>query len=501
MSSTDALRQFIIEHCGDDRLIARRILLAMYRGDLNAEEAAQFQKHLFRLTGFVTFFQYLAVYLIATQWRFPDRRVRPNSPRVESLFAPFSTWLKKCLVDGRPTLPMVDEAEGMAFVDTVLDGAEGLLLCLRAEDAARRVSELRRLLDEAWRDHGTRWALSSAFSSHIGHFAYAASFLTLQQSGDLKAPPIVMLKGQSILNPCLWTRFQDHMVERLPADIVYAELISARKRHSVAEGGAASMSELVSRAVCHWSETPYLAKVPDLEERGATGLLELGVAPDDPVVTVHVREEGYNEALSPLMHQRDARFDSYGQAVRGLVADGFKVVRLGDNSMTPAPAIDGLIDYPFTAAKSDWMDIYLAGRCAFHIGTSSGMSFIPLMFGRPVLFTNFPTLAHMVCAPSTVTLPKVLQTDEGETIPFEVFCRDHSNILEAYDAVLHGLRFVDNNPADLADAAAMMVAHLDGETGRVAFPEALFSRGRSSLPTRPQIPDWFLDRHYPTGSV
>jgi putative glycosyltransferase (TIGR04372 family) len=169
--------------------------------------------------------------------------------------------------------------------------------------------------------------------------------------------------------------------------------------------------------------------------------------------------------------------------------------------MEAAPAIEGLIDYPSSAAKSDWMDVYLAGRCAFHIGTSSGMSFVPLLFGRPVLFTNFPTLAHIVCAPSTVTLPKILRRSDGGTVPFERFCRDHADILEVSDAVLHGLEFVDNTPEDIAQAAAMMVEHLDAGTGRVSFPDALFSRARAALPSGPQIPDWFLQRHYPEGSA
>jgi len=501
MPPLDTLRQFIIQHAGDERMIARRILLALYRGEMTADEAAGLLKHVFRLAHFVTVFEYLAVFLVATRGRLPDPKTLTNSPPAQALYAPFAVWLKQCLVDGELSMPPVNETQGMVFVSTMLDGVESHLLSLRARDQALRVSELRRQIDETWRDQGPTWVLSSTFSSNIGHFAYAATLLTLREAGVLAAPPIAMLKGNT-RNRFLWNRFEPHMIDAMPSGIAYAEMISARKRYTVSSGGSVTMSELVSEAARSWTGgAPFLTPDPDLVARGSAALAELGVPADAPVVTIHVREGGYNDNVASVMRLRDARFDSYGEAIRRLVVTGFTVVRLGDDSMAPAPATEGLIDYPFSDAKSDWMDIYLASRCRFHIGTSSGMSFIPLMFGRPVLFTNFPTLAHLVCTPATVTLPKLLTTAAGEVVPFEAYCRGHGDILEASDTVMHDLSVADNAPEDLAEAAAMMVEHIDPETGRAAFPEQLFSRARSTLATRPQIPDWFLDRHYPVGST
>lgn len=495
------LQQFIIRHAGEDRMIARRILLALYRGEITPEAAAGVVKHVFRLAHFVTVFEYLAVYLIATGGRLPNPGSITTAPRAQALYAPFAVWLKQCLVDRNLSMPPVNETQGMTFVSILLDGVESHLLSLRAMREAAFVSDLRRQIDEVWRGQGGHWVLSSTFSSNIGHFVYAATLLTLRDAGRIPAPPIVMLRGTS-RNPYLQSRFERHFTDEMPEGAAYAEMISARKRFTMADGSSATMSDLVSEAARRWSgAAPFLERDPDLDRRGAAALAALGVGAKDRIVTVHVRESGYNDNVSSLMQLRDGRFATYIPAIRGLIAAGFKVVRLGDNSMEAAPAIEGLIDYPSSAAKSDWMDVYLAGRCAFHIGTSSGMSFVPLLFGRPVLFTNFPTLAHIVCSPSTVTLPKVLRRSDGGTVPFERFCHDHADILEVSDAVLHGLEFVDNTPEDIAGAAAMMVEHLDAETGRVSFPDALFSRARAALPSGPQIPDWFLQRHYPDGSA
>src|SRR3546814_5300706 len=156
------------------------------------------------------------------------------------------------------------------------------------------------------------------------------------------------------------------------------------------------------------------------------------------------------------MSLRDARIADYGDAVAYLVSRGVQVVRLGDASMTPVEPREGLVDYPFTDAKSEWMDFYLASRCRFHIGTSSGMSFVPLLFGRPVLLTNWITLAHMVCAPNVLTLPKVLSDRDGRVVPVaEPFAR-HGHVFEPSDLALHGLTAHANTPAELLDAVELM---------------------------------------------
>lgn len=501
----DSIKQFMILHAGDDRLIARRILQALHRSEIPAHQVPGAFRYVFRLAHFITVFEYLLVYLITTGGPLPDPRWITNSPRTQALYPQIGNWLRRCFVENQLTMPPVGETQGMVFIDTVLDGAEAHLLCLRESSLALRVSEMRRKVDEIWRKAGSRWVLSSTFSSNIGHFVYAATLKTLRDGRYLPAPPIVMLRGTT-RNPALRRYFEFDMIDDMPDGILYAEMISARKRHQTSTGRVDTMSQLVSEAARRWTGgAPFLRLDHELRSKGDETLAALGVSAGRPVVTLHVREQGYNENTGSLMRLRDADIRSYGPAVRKLVDAGFAVVRLGDASMSPATDVEGLLDYPFTGAKSDWMDIYLAGRCAFHIGTSSGMSFVPLLFGRPVLFSNWPTLEHAVCAPAVMTLPKVLRTVAGQTVPLETFFREHGHILEASDAILHGLEFADNDPRDLRDAAEMMASHLDPVTGKVTFPAGLFDRAAavaaSSRPgVSPQIPNWFLDRHYGAGS-
>src|SRR3546814_2556252 len=99
------------------------------------------------------------------------------------------------------------------------------------------------------------------------------------------------------------------------------------------------------------------------------------------------------------------------------------------------------------------------------------MSFVPLLFGRPALLTNWITLAHAVCAPSVVTLPKLLLDRGGMVVPAREYCDRHGHIFEAADAALHGLTFRDNAPEDILDAVVLMHRHVDAASGRAARSE------------------------------
>jgi putative glycosyltransferase (TIGR04372 family) len=169
--------------------------------------------------------------------------------------------------------------------------------------------------------------------------------------------------------------------------------------------------------------------------------------------------------------------------------------------MRQAAPHEGLIDYPFTAAKSDWMDVYLASRCRFHIGTASGMSFVPLLFGRPVLMTNWITPAHMICSPSVVTLPKLLLDRSGIPVPMAVWCDRYRDLLERPDADLDGLMLHDNTPSEILEAVELVDRHIDPASGRLILSPSMFAESqavfaRSPLRIQPQIPPGFWRRYY-----
>src|SRR3546814_5979732 len=100
--------------------------------------------------------------------------------------------------------------------------------------AADRVWILRGMIDAVFQARSRTWVLASSFTSHVGHFVYAATLLELQRRGRLAAQEIGILPGPS-QNGFLRQLFKARVLAAAPADTAYVEMISARKRHRPAE--------------------------------------------------------------------------------------------------------------------------------------------------------------------------------------------------------------------------------------------------------------------------
>lgn len=503
-SGAARLRRFVVEHLDDRKMIVRAILLALFERRIGPDEFPPFARYLFTATDIRGFFEnLLAYFLVARRTEIDDAWIGA-APRIRPLYPAMANWLKTLFIDRRPALPPVGNTSGMVFTAMLLDVAESHLLSIRDFEHAELVSVMRGRLDHALLSRERAWLLDSGFIRHIGHVAYAAVLLQHQATGRLGGHPIRIVDGTPA-NPFLASALRDRLVPGKPDDVQYLEMISIRKRFQMADGSMAVMDELVSEAATRWtSGEPFLRLDDATRARGDDMLASLGVPPDAPMVTLHVRESGYNPAFATSMQLRNAGIENYRLAVEALAARGIWVVRLGDPSMRPAPPCDHFVDYPFTVAKSDWMDVYLAARCRFHIGTSSGMSFVPLMYGRPALFTNWGTLAYAVRAPAVLTLPKVLVDRDGAKVRFADYCDRHRVIIEVSDAVPHGLTYRENSPQELRDAARFMDDAVTAGGGAPRFPAGCFQEQQavyraSPMRTGPQIPPSFWDAHYAGG--
>lgn len=100
---------------------------------------------------------------------------------------------------------------------------------------------------------------------------------------------------------------------------------------------------------------------------------------------LHVREGGFHKDQCA---ERNANILNYIDAIKEITSRGGWVVRLGDATMTRLPAMEHVIDYPFTEFKSALMDIYLIAECRYYIGMSSGIFDVAQLFQRPIMLTN-----------------------------------------------------------------------------------------------------------------
>lgn len=144
----------------------------------------------------------------------------------------------------------------------------------------------------------------------------------------------------------------------------------------------------------------YLALTPSERERGDILARQLGVFDTDKIVTLHVRQRGYLEAIALKGRDlggmvedystfRNSTIEIYLPAIRYLVERGYVVVRTGDPTMTRLPPLGPrVIDLPFVEDRDPLLDAYFAARCDFMVGSSSGASSVAEMFRRPLVHIN-----------------------------------------------------------------------------------------------------------------
>ena len=131
-------------------------------------------------------------------------------------------------------------------------------------------------------------------------------------------------------------------------------------------------------------------------------------------VALHIRESKKKDSQI----NRDANPKNYMKLINEVISRGGAVFRVGDKSMTPLPKTKGLIDYPFSNFKSDFMDIFLAATSKFVVGTASGYWTAASFFNTPLLLTNYvPFLDYYSFNHNCVFLPKNLINKQKNFVP------------------------------------------------------------------------------------
>ena len=126
--------------------------------------------------------------------------------------------------------------------------------------------------------------------------------------------------------------------------------------------------------------------------------------------TLHVREPGFrfNDDLW-LDTGRNAEIKNYKKGIAYIAKQKGFTIRMGQKENTKEN-FKNYFDYGRSKYKSDFLDIYLISKAKFHIGTSSGFSFIPLIFGKNKnIYTNLshPFYHHL---PGSIGIPKLLKS-------------------------------------------------------------------------------------------
>jgi putative glycosyltransferase (TIGR04372 family) len=131
-------------------------------------------------------------------------------------------------------------------------------------------------------------------------------------------------------------------------------------------------------------------------------LVTLGLPKNAPFVTLHIRNAGKGPG------RRNQPIESYLSAILEIIAQGYYVVRIGDVSMSPFPAVKNFIDLTQEQNAAEELHLYSLAMCEFFIGTTSGPSLVPPLYGVPTLTTNCTSIGRNThsLAKGSLYLPK-----------------------------------------------------------------------------------------------
>ena len=201
-------------------------------------------------------------------------------------------------------------------------------------------------------------------------------------------------------------------------------------------------------------------------ERGYKVLSKFGLTKNDWFVTFHIREKGYrNETIQNNKETfRNSNPNNFIEAMKFITKQGGWVIRVGDKSMSNLPKMKNVIDYANENIKSELMDIFLAAKSKFCVGTDSGYFRIPRFFGVPVLLTN--TINHLIyysLKSKDLYLPKLVKRNSDNYIfkfqevfsqPFTLFHSDDH--LKKFDCIT-----VENTSDEITNAVSEMIKKID----------------------------------------
>jgi putative glycosyltransferase (TIGR04372 family) len=318
--------------------------------------------------------------------------------------------------------------------------------------------------------------LNNFWSAHFGHTAEMAYVVKLGILEGRKAQDTILYLpvGSTIANPFMLEQWRPFItfVERAE-DLPFPQkavdhLQFAYLAPRLGNGTTVHYWELAARTVRRWhaeKRPPLLNLAPEVEERGRQMLARAGMPRDAWFVTLHVRENGSNPLFQDVLTALNADIQSYVPAINEITRRGGWVIRMGDPSMAKLPTMPHVIDYCHSDLRADWMDVFIAAKCRFFLGTASGPAYVPPAYGVAMVLTNWWPPSQRPWQPTDIFVPKRLRSISGSRnlSISESLSEPYGYCTSAeYLAKAHGVIIEDNDPEDIRLAVVEMFELIDG---------------------------------------
>lgn len=218
---------------------------------------------------------------------------------------------------------------------------------------------------------------------------------------------------------------------------------------------------------------PQLSFTDEEECYGKKMLESLGIPKGALFICFGARDNQYANVFFPNIDQltylqdyRNSDVSNYLVAAEEMVKRGYYLIRMGSvvekvlGSNNPR-----IIDYSTNGFRNDFMDIYLGAKCHFFIGSGTGITSVPWIFRKPILFVNYATL-NWVCdfCKNHLFIPKKYWLNkEQRFMSFrEIFESGAGGFLSTAQYIDKGITLIENTPEEILKVTIEMEERLHG---------------------------------------
>ena len=216
------------------------------------------------------------------------------------------------------------------------------------------------------------------------------------------------------------------------------------------------------------TQSPLTVHLSEKDERAACQMLKpMALCPGDPFVVLHVRGAGSQSALETSNRSRDlsrnALLASFMPAIDEIIARGYRVVRIGDSSMTPLKH-PGVIDLATGEARDVVAQLWAVKNCRFFIAADAGPYLLSWLFNVPCLCVNTTNLLGVYPLRRTdrYLVKRVVDSSSGQPVSLsEMLTETFIYAMKRRLYKEHTLTYLDNTPDEIVSGVREMFVALD----------------------------------------
>jgi putative glycosyltransferase (TIGR04372 family) len=210
------------------------------------------------------------------------------------------------------------------------------------------------------------------------------------------------------------------------------------------------------------------------EYLGREYLKSVGLNAQDKFVCLYVRDSKYLNEVTPELGHRDWDYHDYRNAsirnhidaIERLCEDfGYYVFRIGHLVEEELEVENSkIIDYAANGDRSDFLDIYLSGKCHFFIAAGGGITAVAQLFRRPIVSVNIVPVKFCQSYPPNLFIPKKLWSVERHSFLSmkEMYTSDIGDFGFSQDYKQAGIECIENTPNEIAAVVNEMAKRLNG---------------------------------------